>query len=186
MATDSKPWLVFFTEPYGSAGWRIEEVYRDLLPRLLSLARESGLTLVFKVHPFESVKGQRSLLRKFLSPAELGEIVVLAGPASEELWAKTRFAMTVESTIALECAARGVPVFLCGWLQSTHAGYVAQYAEFAVGQLLDSPGQIANIPDRLAGYRPAADLSGIWRQMDPQDFRVLLQSTREQQVKALA
>ena len=30
----SQAWLVFFSEPYQAGGWRAEEVYRDLLPKL--------------------------------------------------------------------------------------------------------------------------------------------------------
>ena len=35
----SQPWLVFFTEPYQAGGWRTEEVYRDLLPKLWALSQ---------------------------------------------------------------------------------------------------------------------------------------------------
>jgi hypothetical protein len=183
---EAKPWMVCFTEPYGSAGWRMEEVYRDLLPRLRAISHGCGLKLVFKLHPFESAKGHKNLLRKFLSPAELKEIIVVSGPASEELWSKTRFAMTVESTIALECAARGVPVFLCSWLQSAHAGYLAQYARFGIGQLLESAEQIGEIGDRLAQPPTTGDISHIWRQMDPDDFRALLHGSLEQRVRIIA
>src|SRR5205085_9898054 len=103
-ASAERPWLVFFSEPYGSAGWRMEDVYRDLLPQLCALARQCGLKLVFKLHPFESVKGHRNLLRKLLPQDQLAEIQWIAGPTTPELWSKTRFAMTVESTIALDCA----------------------------------------------------------------------------------
>ena len=65
-ARSTEPWLVFFTEPFQAAGWRTEEVYRDLLPKLWSLAQSCGLKLVFKLHPFESVKGHRRILRKYL------------------------------------------------------------------------------------------------------------------------
>jgi len=186
VSADEKPWLVFFTEPYGTSGWRMEEVYRDLLPRLLSLAQITGLTLVFKLHPFESSKGHRSLLRKFLAPGELDKILVIAGPAPAELWAKTRFAMTVESTIALECAALGVPVFLCGWLQSSHCGYVAQYARFGIGELLDCSEQIAEIPTLLTRTPARADLTRVWQKIDTREFRSLLTAISQTDTRALA
>jgi hypothetical protein len=171
-----KPWLVFFTEPYASAGWRIEEVYRDLMPALLALAKDCGLKLIFKLHPFESIKGHRTILRKLLPPSQLSQIQWMAGPASSELWSKICFAMTVESTIALECAAREVPVFLCDWLRSAYGGYSRQYAKFGVGHILNSPDQFADVPKLLADWNKShtTDSTKIWQDIDPGELRKLL------------
>jgi hypothetical protein len=141
----SAPWLVFFTEPYESSGWRNDEVYRDLLPRLDSLAQTCGVKLVFKLHPFESVIGHRKMLRRLL-PERERQIDVLAGTPSDELWNNTRLALTVQSSTALECAALGIPVFLCAWLRDPCAGYVQQYSRFGVGHVLESSEQIADLP----------------------------------------
>jgi hypothetical protein len=78
--------LVFFTEPCHASGWRTGEVYRDLLPRLVALARTCRLELVFKLHPFESVKGHRRLLRRYLDPKVANEVRVIAGQAPSEMW----------------------------------------------------------------------------------------------------
>jgi hypothetical protein len=142
------PWLVFFTEPYPSYGWRSDEVYRDLFPRLWSLAETFSLRLVFKLHPFESIKGHRRMLRRLL-PEHEGQIEVLAGPPSNELWNNTRWALTVQSSTALECSAMGIPVFLCAWLRDPYSGYVQQYARFGVGRVLKSAEQISDIPQLL-------------------------------------
>jgi hypothetical protein len=148
MARRSAPWLVFFTEPYQSYCWRSDEVYRDLLPCLCSLAQTCGLKLVFKLHPFESIKGHRRMLRR-LVPEHEHQIEVLADPPSDQLWNNTKFALTVQSSTALECAALGIPVFLCAWLRDPYSGYVQQYARFGVGHVLESPEQIAAIPGLL-------------------------------------
>jgi hypothetical protein len=145
MARRSASWLVFFTEPYRSYGWRNEEVYRDLLPRLCSLAQTCGLRLVFKLHPFESIKGHRRMLRRLI-PKQEREIDLIAGPPSDQLWNNTQFALTVQSSTALECVALGIPVFLCSWLRDSYSGYVQQYARFSGGQVLESPEQIDEIP----------------------------------------
>ncbi len=147
-ARPSAPWLVFFTEPYQSYGWRSDEVYRDLLPRLCSLARTCGLRLIFKLHPFESLKGHRTMLRRLI-PEQAPEINVIAGPPSDQLWNNTQFALTVQSSTALECAALGIPVFLCAWLRDSCSGYVQQYSRFGAGQVLESPEQIDVIPRLL-------------------------------------
>jgi hypothetical protein len=148
VAGRSAPWLVFFTEPYASYGWRSDEIYRDLLPRLCALAQTCGLRLVFKLHPFESIKGHRRMLRRLI-PEHATQIDVIAGPPSQQLWNNTRFALTVQSSTALECAALGIPVFLCAWLRDPYSGYVHQYARFGVGHVLESSEQIEQIPGLL-------------------------------------
>jgi hypothetical protein len=150
----SRPWLVFFTEPYQNCWWRKDEIYRDLLPRLCALAQSCGLRLVFKLHPFESIKGHRKMLRR-LAPEQERQIEVLAGLPSERVWNNIQFALTVQSSTTLECAARDIPVFLCAWLRDPYSGYVLQYARFGVGHILDSPEQIAKIPELLATQNAA-------------------------------
>jgi hypothetical protein len=171
-----KSWLVFFTEPYLTSGWREDEIYRALLPGLRSLAEACGLRLIFKLHPFESVKGQWNLLRKFLSADQLREIEVLAGPISPELWAKTRCAITFSSSVALECDTRGIPIFLCGWMQSAYGGYLQQYAKFGIGHILDSPAQLLGVPELLANWRrlQAKDGARTWRTIEPSELRAWL------------
>ena len=126
------PWLVFFTEPYQSSGWRSDEVYRDLLPRFCALAQTCGLKLVLKLHPFDSITGHRKILRRIV-PEHERQIELLVGPPSDELWKNARFALTVQSSTALECAALGIPIFLCAWLRDPYSGYVQQYAQFGIG-----------------------------------------------------
>jgi hypothetical protein len=164
-ARRSAPCLVFFTEPYRSYSWRSDEVYRDLLPHLCSLAQTCGLKLVFKLHPFESIKSHRRMLRR-LFPEQERQIEVLAGPPSDQLWNNTQLALTVQSSTAMECAALGIPVFLCAWLRDPYSGYVQQYARFGVGRVLDSSEQIAEIPGLLGSQygqspQPQASRRGI-------------------------
>jgi len=173
----SEPWLVFFTEPYRSYWWRSDEIYRDLLPRLCSLARTCGLKLVFKLHPFESVRGHRRMLRRLL-PEQERQIEVLSGPPSDQLWNNTQLALTVQSSTALECAALGIPVFLCAWLRDPYSSYVQQYARFGVGHVLESSEQIAGIPGLLASptgqsSQPQAPV----RAMDPDKVAHLFSGT---------
>jgi len=165
-------WLVFFTEPYQNSGWRSHEVYRDLLPRLCSLSETCGLKLVFKLHPFESVRGHRRMLRRIMGH-RVREIDVIDGPPSDELWQNTRVALTVQSSTALECAGKGMPVFLCAWLRDAYAGYVQQYAKFGVGRVLESPEQIANIPQLLDAPIDNRTRTHNGKGIDPETLRAL-------------
>jgi hypothetical protein len=89
------------------------------------------------------------MLRR-LVPQYERQIEVLAGPPSGQLWNNTRFALTVQSSTAVECCALGIPVFLCAWLRDPWAGYLQQYARFGVGHVLESPDRISEIPELLA------------------------------------
>jgi hypothetical protein len=167
------PWLVFFTEAYHTAAWRSDEVYRELLPELTALANACELELVFKLHPFESIEAHRRLLKRILPQPEAARIRVLDGSPSSELWRKTRFALTGQSTVALECNARNIPVFLCAWLRDPYSGYVQQYARFGIGQILNSAAGIANIPGLLKS-RPFPAKNKSLQTMDSNLLRQLL------------
>ncbi len=144
-----KRWLVFFTEPYALGSWRAEEVYRELLPPLCALAESCGFKLIFKLHPFESERGHRNLLGRLLPREKVRGIGIMTGPSPEELWRNTQIALTVRSSVALECAARGIPIFLCGWLGDSVPSYIQQYQRFGIGHLLENVGQICDIPHIL-------------------------------------
>ncbi len=144
-----RPWLVFFSEPYEVSSWRMDEVYGELLPQLCSLSETCRLKLVFKLHPFETVKNHRKLLRRHLPSEKARQIEIISGPISQELWQNTRFALTAQSSVAPECAERDIPIFLCGWLRDPFCGYVQQFQRFGVGHLLETVPQITDIPSLL-------------------------------------
>src|SRR2546423_285549 len=83
--------------------------------RLWKLSQSCGLKLVLKLHPFESRKAHTRYLRRHLRD-HINEVTIVSGTVPVELWQRTHIALTVESTIALDCAARGIPVFFCAWL----------------------------------------------------------------------
>jgi hypothetical protein len=141
------------------------------------LAKTCGLQLVFKLHPFESEKGHRRWLRRYL-PQEESEICVSSGPPTAELWQKTRFAITVQSTVALECTGLGIPVFLCAWLRDPFASYVQQFERFGAGIVLHSPQQISDIPFLLESQtmKFSAEAS-LWQTIEPEKLRELLSGT---------
>jgi hypothetical protein len=172
-SSEHRRWLVFFTEPYQAMGWRTDDLYAELLPRLLALQKECELELVFKLHPFESINGHRRLLRRFLAPAIATQVRIIAGPMTSELWTRVACALTVQSTVALDCAERNIPIFLCGWLADACAGYVQQYARFGVGHLLESPQQMALVPQIIAKSETSRVLK-LRQRMQPEVLRDVL------------
>ena len=141
-------WLVFFSEPYEDKYWRSDEIYAELIPQLIGLSSRLGLKLAFKIHPFESVKAHRRRLQR-IAADDASDITIIAGPPTDQLYRQTRIAITVQSTTALECAKRGIPVFLCTWLRDAYSGYDAQFARFGVGYPLTFAAEIADVPDLL-------------------------------------
>jgi hypothetical protein len=155
--SEHAPWITFFTEPYETDFWRVEAIYREVLPRLCAVARRSRKRVMLKLHPFESVRQRRRLLARILSGDDLKRVSVTDAPLSDEIFQKTWCAVTVESTVAFECAAVGIPAFLCGWLRHPYCGYVPQYVAFGVGRLLEFPDDVLRIPDMLPEAMPGSD-----------------------------
>jgi hypothetical protein len=152
------PWIVFFTEPYETDLWRAEAIYKEIVPRLCTAARQAGKRVVLKLHPFESARQRQRMLTRVLSKDEQQQVRVVTAPLSNEILQKTWCAVTVESTTAFECATVGIPAFLCGWLRHAYVGYAPQYARFGVAQMLECPDDLLKIPSRLEGAIPRASL----------------------------
>jgi hypothetical protein len=155
--SESAPWITFFTEPYETDSWRAEAIYREVVPRLCAAARRAGKTVVLKLHPFESARQRRSLVKRVLSEDDRRLVSMTDAPLSREILQKTWCAVTVESTVAFECASAGIPAFLCGWLRHAYAGYAPQYVRFGVARMLEHPDDLLGIPDMVCAFRPSPD-----------------------------
>ena len=156
--TRDAPYIAFFTEPYETDFWRADAIYREVLPRLCAAARQAGKKVLLKLHPFETVAQRQRLVNAALNEADRDVVSVLATPMSHEILAATWCAVTVESTVACECAGVGIPVFMCGWLRHAYCGYMPQFARFGVGRILDSPDDLLHIPEMT---RDAVPVPGV-------------------------
>jgi hypothetical protein len=167
--------LVLFSEPYENFGMRAEEVYGELLPPLCRLARENGRGVVLKLHPFESLSQRTSMVRDLLRQEDFQRITLVDGPLSPQLLSNTWFGVTVESTTVLDCFARHIPCFACGWLTMLPFGYVEQYERFGVAQILRSARELDGIPGVLAGLRNSQrPTESFWKTAEPEALRRLL------------
>jgi hypothetical protein len=155
--SERAPWITWFTEPYETDLWRVEAIYRELLPRLCATARRSGKVVVLKLHPFESARQRLRLVKPILSEDDRKLVSVTDAPLSREILQNTWCAVTVESTVAFECASAGIPAFLCGWLRNAYAGYAPQYVRFGVARMLEFPDDLLRIPDILRAAIPSLD-----------------------------
>ncbi len=145
----SKPHLLFVSELFETEGGRAEEYYRDVLPALADLALSTGRKLVVKLHPMESERERAGMLARIFDPRQKDVTRIVSGPLSEELLAQAWFGITIFSTVATECAVRGIPCFLCKWLEFWPYGYAEQFIRFGVGIGLNHPGEIKRIPEYL-------------------------------------
>ena len=165
---------VFFSEPYETWGARAEEVYREILPRLCRVARESDHHVIVKLHPFESLSQRTRMLRELMSEQDFRQIAVVDGPLSPQLLSKTWFGVSIESTTALDCFLRGVPCFVCGWLRLSPFGYVEQYARSGIAQILREASELDRIPEFLASPRNRVAPEGFSKPADAETLRQLL------------
>jgi len=100
---------------------------------------------------------------------------VTAEPMSERLVRRVWFSLTVESSVAVECALAGVPSFLCGWFDFDLYGYGRQYAKFGAARILHGPDEIAQIPQTIGGQPIDEKIrQGLHRSISPQEFESAL------------
>ena len=151
--------IILFSELYEAFSGRSEEFYRDVLPPLAELAIQTGKRLVVKLHPAESQRERQRLVNRVLSPGQRSMLTVMGGSTTPELLKTVWFGITVLSTVASECAELGIPCFLCKWLEFWPYGYIDQFIRFGVGHGLDSPAEIAQIPQILETYKVGANVA---------------------------
>lgn len=172
--------ILFISEPFEATGGRTAEFYRDVLPPLAALALRFRRKLIVKLHPQESKSERAEMLSRVLSPVEMASTRIVTGPLTEDLLTLAWFGITVLSTVALECTIRGIPCFLCTWLESSSYGYVDQFIRFDVGIAIDDTSEIEKIPDYLEHFEidPGA-LEHCWRPVDPGRLRQRPTSQRQ-------
>jgi hypothetical protein len=175
-----RPYLLFISEGYDVWGGRVSEFYRDILPPLADLALITGRQLIVKLHPAESKRERKSLVAQILSSRQQKWTRIVSGPLTEELLAKTWFGITILSTVAIECAVRGIPCFLCKWLEFMPYGYIEQFIRFGAGIGLNHPSEIGKIPDYLRGNPVGSDVrESCWQPAEAGRLRELLTTSRK-------
>jgi len=170
---DEKDSIVFFSEPYALDGGRCCEFYRELLPPLADVALRMNRELIVKLHPMESAWERRRFVNAALSRPHRDNVRIVEGLLSEELLDRTSFAITVQSTAAVDCTIRGIPVFVCAWLDYSCYGYLEQFIRFRAGVPLCSPAEIASIPALLGNFS-AASADDLWQTISSEKLKQLL------------
>lgn len=172
---EKKPFIVFFSEAYEAAGGRVRGFYEDILPALADLALAEGRELIIKLHPSESLAERRKIVDEILQPQQQRVSRVLGGKLESEWMEKAWFGVTIMSTVAVECTLRGIPCFVCAWLEAWPYGYVDEFALFGVGIRLNDLDEIKRIPEMLLNYKPSgAVLENCWRPIERQRLQTLL------------
>jgi hypothetical protein len=95
--------------------------------------------------------------------------------------------VTVDSSVAVECALNQIPFFLCGWLDFTGMGYLEQFARYGVAKVLHTPEDIEHIPRMVGDYRPdSAVLERLCHQADPKQLDEAMFGARQARLKPCA
>ena len=174
-----KPYILFLSEASDVLGGRAEEFYRDVLPPLADLARSTGRKLIVKLHPGESKRERSRTLVRILSAEQRGAMQLVSGPLTEGLLASAWFGITILSTVAMECAIRGIPCFLCKWLEFSPYGYVEQFIRFGVGIGLDDPNQVSQILQYLEHPVTAGVRESCWQAASAGRLREFMASSQK-------
>jgi hypothetical protein len=181
----SKHSIIFFSEPYEASGGRVRDVYEDILPPLADLALAQGRELIVKLHPAESVAERSRVIGEILATRQQRNVRIVSGALQPEMLNRAWFGITILSTVAVECALRGVPCFLCKWLESSPYGYVDQFTRFGLGILIHRRDEIQNIPQMLQSTKLDAGLrENCWTPIEPERLRTLLGVSQQLQSAA--
>jgi hypothetical protein len=148
--------IVVFSEAYELFAGRTEGFYREIFPPLVNVARKTARRVVLKLHPFESLPARRRILQRVLSAEDHQSVELLGGPLTPELLERTWCGITVESSVACDCALQGVMCFLCNWFEASWYQYGKQFARFGAGHLLGSPVEISQIPALIERFESTA------------------------------
>ncbi len=145
--------IVFYSEAYELYSGRTASFYAELLPELCLLARRMNCKVIVKLHPFESFRVRTAMTNRAISTEQWKLVEIREGPMTPDLFERAHCSLTVESTVAVESTAHGVPCFLCSWFDASWYDYGKQYAKFSAGYPLDSPQRIREIPQLLEQIR---------------------------------
>jgi hypothetical protein len=179
--------IVFFSQPYEVIGGRAEAIYQQIISRLHTVAMATKRKLIIKLHPFESTQARGTLVNSVLATTDRHEVEVIGGEAPERVMSRAWCGLTIDSSVAVECAMHDIPFFLCGWLHFTADGYLEQFARYGVAEVLQSPEDIDRIPQMVADYRPdPARRQKIWQAVSPKRLDALLFAERQARVKQCA
>jgi len=153
-------------------------LYEEALPPLCVIAREHGRRVKIKLHPFESAASRRRILTAVLRAAERDVVDVVQGALTEEFMADIWFAVTVESSVSVDCAIRGIPCFLCNWFTTPLVGYGKQFVRYGAARSLESPQEIARIPEMLQDFEITPEVQRrLWNPIEAARLGALLQSS---------
>jgi len=144
--------IVLFSEQYELTQGRTRILYKEVLPPLCAIARKYGRRVKVKLHPFESPASRRRIVGAVLGAADREIVDMVQGPLTEELLADIWFAVTVESSVSVDCAIQGIPCFLCRWFIAPLVGYGEQFVKYGAARGLESPQEIVRIPEMLRDF----------------------------------
>jgi hypothetical protein len=157
---------------------RTRILYEEVLPPLCVIAREHGRRVKIKLHPFESPASRRRIVSAVLGAVDREMVDVVQGPLTEELLADIWFAVTVESSVSVDCAIEGIPCFLCKWFIAPLIGYGAQFIKYGAARGLESPREIERIPEMLRNFEvPPEVVRKLWNPIEAGQLEKLLQGS---------
>jgi hypothetical protein len=170
-----KDQIVFYSEAYELYSGRTATFYAELLPELCLLAQKMNCKVIVKLHPFESFRMRTAIINQAISAEQRNLVELREGPMTPDLFERAYCSLTLESTVAVESTAHGVPCFLCTWFDASWYDYAKQFAKFSAGYPLDSPQKIREIPQLLGQIRITEEIrQRLQRPITPEHLESVL------------
>lgn len=178
--------IVFFSQPYELYNGRAQEAYREILPRLCSLAHKHGRKVIVKLHPFESRHDRNRLIQAVLPESQRSLAEISSCRFASELFDQAWFGISVNSSVALECTVEKIPFFNCSWLEPKDSGYAQHLGRFGAGRLLSSPEEIDRIPEWISQFEFKDELlRALYKQIDSRTLDRVLSRPSSQNAPAV-
>lgn len=120
----------FFSQPMTGTAQVNSSVYMREAIRTLSTIAAAGVPVMIRPHPRDSVETWRRAIARWGIPSNL-ELDV--GGSLDEVLGRTRVAVTVSSTVLLECLRHGIPVVSLDFFPVAWRGMLSREGALALG-----------------------------------------------------
>jgi hypothetical protein len=114
--------IVVFLQPLEMIGVPTGDWMREALLPLARVAAAEGVALVAKLHPLQV----RAALEEFVPREARKGLRLVAAPSARELLASCGVAVTLDSSVAVDCRDAGIPCLSTAWYAGTYAEDLAR------------------------------------------------------------
>ncbi|MFO1316187.1 MAG: hypothetical protein U1F58_11345 [Burkholderiales bacterium] len=152
--------VVFISTPYALQEFLDGRDLDAILAVLVAAAKEAGRELVIRVHPLEQVAHYRTRVRGLLEGMSAApEVSYSQGPGLDDVLGRAAVAVTLSSTVFLDCLRHRVPIVSFAWHDFSFRAQIERWGVFRFAPDLSQLKQLVAdaIDGRLAPYAKSTE-----------------------------